>query len=89
MGGGARKTELNVYKHVKFIWSREFIDKLLKMTSSGTDKEFTGCLVVKDPVLSLLWPGFDPWPGNFCMSWGWPYPGRLGQCVRRDRHRGS
>ena len=30
---------------------------------------------VKDPALSLqqlrslLWHGFDPWPGNFCMSW--------------------
>ena len=27
---------------------------------------------VKDPVLSLLWHGFDPWPGNFCMPWAWP-----------------
>ena len=30
---------------------------------------------VQDPVLSLqqlrslLWHGFDPWPGNFCMLW--------------------
>ena len=30
---------------------------------------------VKDPELSLpqlgllLWHGFDPWPGNFCMLW--------------------
>ena len=22
---------------------------------------------VKDPVLTQLWPGFDPWPGNFDM----------------------
>ena len=22
----------------------------------------------KDPVLSLLWQGFDPWPRNFCMA---------------------
>ena len=22
---------------------------------------------VQDPVLSLLWHGFDPWPGNFCL----------------------
>ena len=22
---------------------------------------------VKDPVLSLPWHRFDPWPGNFCM----------------------
>ena len=24
---------------------------------------------VKDPVLSLLWPGFDPWLRCFCMLW--------------------
>ena len=23
---------------------------------------------VKDPVLSLLGHGFDPWPGNLCMN---------------------
>ena len=22
---------------------------------------------IKDLVLSLLWFGFDPWPGNFCL----------------------
>lgn len=22
---------------------------------------------IKDPVLSLLWNGFSPWPGNFHM----------------------
>ena len=33
---------------------------------------------VKDLALSLLWlwlllwHGFDPWPGNFCMLWTWP-----------------
>ena len=33
---------------------------------------------VKDSALpllwleSLLWYGFDSWPGNFCMSWPWP-----------------
>ena len=27
---------------------------------------------VKDPVLSLLWLRFAPWPGNFCMSQVWP-----------------
>ena len=25
--------------------------------------------LVKDLVLSLLWLGFDPSPGNFCMPW--------------------
>ena len=29
---------------------------------------------VKDPTLSLpwlclLWHGFEPWPGTFCMPW--------------------
>ena len=25
--------------------------------------------LVKDPVLSLLWLGFHPWPWNFHMLW--------------------
>ena len=28
--------------------------------------------LVKDLSLSLLWHGFDPWPGNFHMPWAWP-----------------
>ena len=31
--------------------------------------EFPGGLEIKDLVLSLLWPGFHPWPKNFCMWW--------------------
>ena len=31
--------------------------------------ELPGGLVVKDLALSLLWRGFDPWPGNLCMLW--------------------
>ena len=27
---------------------------------------------VKDPGLSLLWHGFDTWPGNFHMPQVWP-----------------
>ena len=27
---------------------------------------------VKGLVSSLLWHGFDPWPGNFCMPWAQP-----------------
>ena len=27
---------------------------------------------VKDPALSLLWPGFIPWLGNFHMPWAQP-----------------
>ena len=30
---------------------------------------FLGGLSVKDPSLSLLWLGFDPWPGNFHLLW--------------------
>ena len=35
-------------------------------------QELPGGLRVKGPVLSLLWCGLDPWPGNFHMSWVWP-----------------
>ena len=30
-------------------------------------REFPGGLVVKRPVFSLLWLGFDPWPRNIHM----------------------
>ena len=30
------------------------------------------CPEAKGPALSLLWPEFDPWPGNFCMPRVWP-----------------
>ena len=40
-------------------------DRLLK----ATKEMFPGGLVVKDTALSLLWLGFDPWPGNSCMPW--------------------
>ena len=33
------------------------------------NEEFLNSLVVKDPVLSLLLCRFNPWSGNFCMSW--------------------
>ena len=26
----------------------------------------------KDLALSLMWQGFDPWPGNFHTLWAWP-----------------
>ena len=40
----------------------------MKGSSKDTaSEEFPGGLVVKDSVLSLLWLGLDPWPGNFCM----------------------
>ena len=28
--------------------------------------------MVKDLALSLLWLGFNTWPGNFHMPWVWP-----------------
>ena len=33
-------------------------------------QKFLGGLAVKDSALSLLWLGFDPWPGNFGMPCG-------------------
>ena len=24
---------------------------------------------VEEPALSLIWLGFDPWPGTFCKPW--------------------
>ena len=27
---------------------------------------------VKDPALLLLWCGFNPWLGNFCILWAQP-----------------
>ena len=35
-------------------------------------REFPGGLVVKNSVLSLLWPGLNLWPGNARMPWVWP-----------------
>ena len=28
--------------------------------------------LVKDPTSTLLWLGFNPWLGNFCMLWAQP-----------------
>jgi len=39
-------------------------------TKTKKMQEFPGGLAVKDPVLSLLRPGFEPWPGNFHIPWG-------------------
>ena len=33
--------------------------------SEQNDQEFPGSLAVKNLTLSLLWCGFDLWPGNF------------------------
>ena len=42
-----------------FLW-------LIKMA-----KEFPCGPVVKNPVLSLVWLRFSPWPGNFCLLQVW------------------
>ena len=41
-------------------------------TVISAQEEFPGGLLVKDPELSLLWLGFDPWPMNFHMPQIWP-----------------
>ena len=46
--------------------------KTKKRKKKKSKWEFPGGLVVKNPALSLLWLGFQPWPGNFCMTWAWP-----------------
>jgi len=38
--------------------------------------EFPVDLVVKDLAWSLLWRGFDPWPGNFRMLWTQQLPSK-------------
>ena len=38
---------------------------------SDMGNNFPGGLEAKDSVWSLLWFGFDPWPGNFCMLRAW------------------
>ena len=41
-----------------------FMDHAFGIKSKNSLMEFSGGLVIKDPASSLLWPGFDPWPGN-------------------------
>ena len=42
------------------------------------DLEFLGGFAAENSALSLLWLrsllwlGFDPWPGNFHVHWAWP-----------------
>ena len=47
---------------------------MLKRKQALKSRLFRNSLVVqwvKDPALSLLWCGFDPWPGKFHMLWVW------------------
>ena len=38
------------------------------MTINTMSWELPGSLAIKNRVLSLPWPGFDPWPRNFLIS---------------------
>ena len=67
---GVRDT--NKYVPV-FLLGREYIKlTIIQINQNTSEREFPGGLLVKDPALSLLWLGFDPWPGNFCMLQAWP-----------------
>ena len=46
--------------------------------------ELSGGLAVSDSVLSLLWLGFSPWLGNFCMPQA--KPKREGKEERKKTH---
>ena len=46
-----------------------------------TDTQFPGGLAVKYPVLSPLWHGFDPWPGNFQVPRAQPNHRCLGEAL--------
>ena len=45
--------------------------KKIKIKNETLGMEFPGGLVVKY-LLSVLWLGFDPWLGNFCVLWAQP-----------------
>ena len=68
-------------KFTVFLTSHGKINKLYKhkrVVQTTPFQECLGGLVVKDSALSLLWPGFDPWPGNFHMHGHgqWPKIGK-------------
>ena len=42
--------------------------------------------MVKDPALSLLWHGFNPWPGNFACC-GHRKKGRKKEKKEREKKR--
>ena len=44
----------------------------LRSSKKNLTLELPGSSVVKDPVLSLLWHTFEPWPRNFRMLAVWP-----------------
>ena len=60
------------YVSVARVLFKVYVHKRLSLS------EFAGGPEVKDPALSLLWlgsllwHGFDPWCGNFCVLQAWP-----------------
>lgn len=48
-------------------YRKEVLDKVIVSFKKFPPWEFPGGLVVRDLVLSLLWSGFVPWPGNLCI----------------------
>ena len=50
-----------------FAFTRKAGQRRQAPRSENQQREFPGGLAVKDLALSLLWRGFDPWPGDFCV----------------------
>ena len=46
--------------------------RVIRLRGKKQKMEFPGGLAVKDLALSLLWGGFDPRSGNFCIPWVQP-----------------
>ena len=54
----------------KSIWGTEVKSRLLLKLLELLSRSFLAAWWVKDRALSLLWCGFNPWPGNFCLTVG-------------------
>ena len=75
----------SVFMVIGRIWAPNF-SFIHSFTHSFIQKafleEFSGCLGVKYLALSLLWHGFNPWPGNFYMPQTLKWTQRLTQhCI--------
>lgn len=69
LGGGGGVCILQAkYTPVQFPTPKEASEFLLAMDLQfSIHWSFLVSQPIKDPALSLLWGGLDPWPGNFCM----------------------
>ena len=52
-----------------------------EVRDKSTKPEFPGDLAVKDLASSLLWLGFNPWPGSLCMPQVQPVGGGVGEAL--------